>query len=156
MEPPAPPTWRVSIWREKYPRPAEIERGLNDWLFLTRSVHVIKGIEFLETLDDIRGRAPEQGIYLRIESMIENPTDEVRRCRGTSSFDVVTEDGRRYDPVRVDVPINVPPGGTVTKQSFFLLPRSSVDARLDLLIAQPASNLTAPNPDTYGWINLQR
>ena len=87
--------------------------------------------------------------------MIENPTDETRRCRGTSSFDVVTEDGRRYDPVRVEAPIDVPPRGSVAKRSFFLLPRSCVDARLDLLVAQPASNLTEPSPDTYGWINLK-
>ena len=155
VERPAPPTWRVSIWPEKYPRPAEIELGLNDWLFLTRSVHVIKSIEFQEKLDDTGSRAPEQGIYLRIDSMIENPTDETQRCRGTSSFDVVTEDGRRYDPVRVEAPIDVPPRGSVAKRSFFLLPRSCVDARLDLLVSQPASNLTEPRPDTYGWINLK-
>ena len=155
VERPEDPTWRVSIWKEKYPRPAEIELGLNDWLFLTRSVHVIKSIEFQETIDDTGSRAPEQGIYLRIDSMIENPTDEDRRCRGTSSFDVVTVDGRRYDPVRVDAPIDVPPRGSVAKRSFFLLPRSCVDARLDLLVSQPASNLTEPSPDTYGWINLK-
>ena len=40
-------------------------------------------------------------------------------------------------------------------ESFFLLPVSIVDDRLDLLIYQPLWGFTEPSPDTYGWIKLK-
>ncbi|MCH2145473.1 MAG: hypothetical protein MK082_10070, partial [Phycisphaerales bacterium] len=109
--------------------------------------------------DDLGSRrtiAPEEGIYLRIDSILENPTEHERNCKGMSRFVVSAANGRMYRPVRIDVPAKVSAWDTVTMKSFFLLPRSVVDERLDLLVSQPAWNVTEPSPDTYGWINLKR
>ena len=153
---PASAYWSLQDGIPKQPKPASIELRLNDWLNLTKSVHVITGIEYQDDLGSRRTIAPEEGIYLRIDSILENPTENERNCKGMSKFVVSAANGRMYRPVRIDVPAKVPAWDTVSMKSFFLLPKSVVDERLDLLVSQPAWNVTEPSPDTYGWINLKR
>lgn len=152
---PVTASWWIGEPIRGRPKPARIKQGLNEWLSLKKSAHVITGIDFQDDLGSRRSLAPEEGIYLRIDSILENTTDVERNSKGTSSFVVSAENGRLYRPVRVEVPTRVPGRETVTMKSFFLLPVSIVEGRLDLLIYQSVWDLSEPGADTYGWINLK-
>ena len=155
VERPVTASWWIGEPIRGRPKPVRIKQGLNEWLSLTKSAHVITGIDFQDDLGSRRSLAPEEGIYLRIDSILENSTDVERNSKGTSSFVVSAENGRLYRPVRVEVPTRVPGRETVTMKSFFLLPVSIVEGRLDLLIYQSVWDLSEPGADTYGWINLK-
>ena len=156
VERPATASWWIGNPLERRPKPTVIELGIDEWLRLTKSAHLITGIQFQEDLGDGRAPAPDEGLYLRIDSLFENPTPVELSFKGTSTFLVTAEDGRMFTPVRIEGPAKIPPSAAVTQQSFFLLPLSAVEERLDLLIYQPVWNFTEQKSDTYGWINLKR
>jgi hypothetical protein len=155
LERPATAHWSLQDGISKRPKPARISMGLNEWVSLTKSAHLVTGIEFQDDLGSRRSMAPEEGIYLRVDTIFENKTEQEVSFRGTAGLVVSAEDGRRYRPVRIDVPAKIPAWKTVTMESFFLLPASIADDRLDLLAYQPVWTLTHASPDTYGWINLK-
>ena len=156
VERPETASWWIGDPLARRPKPAVIRRGPEEWLPLTKSAHLVTGFVFQDDLGDGRAPAPEEGMYLRIDSLFENRTGTPVKRAGTSTYLVTDEDGRIFQTVRIETPDSIPGWATVTRQSFFLLPLSAVEGRLDLLIYQPVWNFTEQKSVTYGWINLKR
>jgi len=156
VERPETATWWIGDPQARRPKPAVIRRGPEEWLPLTKSAHLVTGFVFQDDLGDGRDPAPDEGIYLRVDSLFENRTGTPVKRAGTSTYTITAEDGRIFRTVRIETPDSIPAWATVTRQSFFLLPHSAAEGRLDLLIYQPVWNFTEQASDTYGWINLKR
>ena len=152
---PATATWPISDRLPREPKPGRMELGLQEPLMLKQSVHVIDGIAFKEDADTSEGRAPEQGIYLCIESTIKNRIERESNPRTAASYVLRTEDGWMYRPVHIDIPAKVPALGTVTRRSVFLLPKACADGGLDLLVYQAVPTFQEPTTETYGWFKLK-